>query len=453
MPPVRAENLGRREPLALLLCDSGREEPAQAQKALNIGQGHLFRCHSFAAQLRLLGWRVLLLELRLGPADLCGSNRLPQEDSSVWALRAAEGQIIHYVYSLSATRLKGLRALSELSGWPKFCRKAGLPRSGEAQSLLGASEPRLLLVDSYQVPMAFYHWCTERFSRSRLLALDDFERLDYPPAFSVLQVAAPPVPSVTGSAGRYLRGLQYQVLRPEFSTGYCENNATPEFLPSQPYLLLVPGSAFSPKQLHHFLALLSLEMRRQTIQNEGCIVCLLLSPRQNRELKFAVDPALSCYSDLNAAQLRLLYLGARQIVCAAGQSLLELLALSFQMSPGPEGMTQQARICALLTADNQVAQLDLLRQSGIQLPCIDLRTELQSGLSAVTQAPSRETAKRQYSIPEQLSCKLRNALAELNVGPQGESAPWCASPLAVDTLRQLGDGRAMLRILHRLGLG
>ena len=181
---------------ALLLCDSGWAESAIGT---NIGQGHLFRCRAFAAHLKILGWNVRLLELSISKKSL---------ETSL-----AEAKSWHFLHCLSLAQLQNLSSLSQLPGPAlAFCQK---------------QEPKidLLVIDSYQLPLAFYQFCVRDFPACRYLALDDFDRFPptgahaYPKEFFVLQATLQSNVKQT----RYLSGLEYQILQPEFCRNYFQN--------------------------------------------------------------------------------------------------------------------------------------------------------------------------------------------------------------------------------------
>ena len=371
---------------ALLLCDSGWGQSATDS---NIGQGHLFRCRAFAAHLQALGWSVRLLELSISQRPL--------------ATAATETEPQHYRHSLSTAQLQNLCALSQLPRLAlAFCQ-------GAAQSI------DLLVIDSYQLPLAFYQSCSRDFPNCRRLALDDFNRYPptgvsgYPEDFFVLQATA----ISNTKQERYLSGLEYQVLRPEFRTGYFQNHTMgkpqenhPKNQAIQPYHLLIPGSAFTSQQLD-----LAIETFLQNDKKTNLAV--LLSPQHNpsgqcQQSEESGTNRLTFLANLSAAELHILYVRAHAITCAASQSFLEALAVCRPFIG-----------TAMLTAENQ---LPLLEQYAI--PYIDLRKLLAQPLTENTWQTWAQTLKTNKSL---------HNLAELS-------------------LPYIGDGLAVHRILQRIGL-
>ena len=180
-------------------------------------------------------------------------------------------------------------------------------------------------------------------------------------------------------------------------------------------ILFVPGSAFTLGQVRQAIQAIIEYTAQQSSEPSYTVV---LSPRQSSELDSAKRPDMQQQTKdvryLYALHdLRTVYCAADTVYCAAGQSLLELLALGIG-----------ARICALLCAGNQTALLEQLRKCGAALPYIDLRPALRKDEKA-------------------LSSQLQSALTATppRTVPQSQA------------VQQLGDGRAMERILLRLGLG
>ncbi|WGK68808.1 hypothetical protein P0082_10015 [Candidatus Haliotispira prima] len=463
-------------PSALLVCDSGRDERLGA----DIGQGHLFRCRSFAAHLRMLGWKVSLLELQLRPAPRTRPIPINVEFPGEEKIRRVDEEPRHYRGLLSPEQLQNLVSLTQLPGWEEFCLQE---EQGQTKNQV-RPRFRLLVLDSYHLSPALYRSCITEFPESRLLALDDFERFAYPKEFFVLQATIPPVATdeteSEGSVPRHLRGLEYQVLRPEFSLHYHQATERQDAesilgdLKDHPYVLLVPGSAFSASQVEIFVSALLGQPEFGFGPESDTRLAVLLSPcqtpcqtpgLQTRELdtvgnhkkrkKRTEHSQIIRLSGLNAAQLRPLYLGASQIFCAAGQSLLEVLALR---SPKPEPAlhetlhrtlhetweeaspkapeeavhVRQPQIYSLLSADNQEPALKLLRQSGVKLPCMDLRSVLGPGTGA-------------DSVQQGLQKLLQKEFSRLAAGQHAPLLPNSA-------VRRLSDGLALSRVLQKIGL-
>ncbi len=394
--------------VAWMLCDSGWDGDQQVY----IGQGHLLRCQAFAAQFAALGWRTELFELSLAA--------LPQN---------APG---HRRYQLSLDELRSSRSLQ------------GLPFMTAEPKI-----PDLLLIDSYQLPWDFYSACARNFPLSRLLAIDDFERFassgGYPSKFFVLQAG---MPAQADLPDRYLRGLAYQILRPEFGVSFCgETEFAHEELQTR-YRLFVPGSAFSFAQVELAAACLAEEPPTIDVQDQErgkWHLAVLLSPRQVEDFPADRMAGPLFLWGLDAAQLRHLYAGAGEIFCAASQSLLEALAVKTQI-PAREGMRKMPAIFALLTAENQVPLLDILRASSqldsqAWLRRLDLRGALQSASAELLCNCLRTGLAR-----------IRKAAGLGYAAIAAESEPNVASASLQCELRQLGDGLALQRILEKIGV-
>ena len=387
-------------PLALFLCDSGGEAACQ------IGQGHVFRCRAFAAHLESLGWQTVLLELH-------ACNTALQSTTFSWKKRPQRllHHITFYTEYCTTMRLKVLQSLSSLS-IPELC-----------------TTPQLMVLDSYQFPKVLYDYIASTFLHSRLVAIDDFAnqtRLQYPQKFFVLQALRLPE-TLPKQATRYLCGLPYQVLRKEFTNG--RNAISNSMQPGRFCLLLVPGSGLSIEELQELvfvivdnLQILFQNAQIPNINRQNKELIVLLSARQADKLVSL--PLKEQYKNVSIhylgglLELRPIYERADLTFCAAGQSLLEHLAVS-----------SNTRICALLCADNQEALLGCLHKSGLDLPFVDLRPAL------LTNVPN---------CKNELANALKNALFTMRF-------PVLSLPIN-SGLSQLGDGKAVQRILLRLGL-
>ena len=395
---------------ALLICDAG----------LEIGQGHFFRCQAFAVWLRALGWYVRILELNIS-SKYCKHSAIHFENTG-----------------------EGRRYFLHLEQVGRLSDFALLP--GALEDI--TAHQILVLIDSYQLPRLFYQSCIEELPafghKIFYLALDDWERfgapttettslidnyadgasifnlsyLGYPAEFFILQAGLLPVDSLPL---HYLRGLEYQVLRPEFSRSYSLNfqsSDTPENFPimAEPYCLFIPGSAFSGEQL----CLTALLLKEQLPFDERLVV--LLSARQVQEMKMREDkemflksseelerteilPCLKFLANLSAVELYFLYIKAKKVFCAASQSLLEILAVRSQ------------NIQILLTVDNQRPLLENYR-----LPYMDVRMLLAKRLTYQTRVQFKQ---------------IVNSL----IGNQ--------TPVKI-SLPSLGDGLAVERILAKM---
>ena len=373
----------------MLLCDSGNE----------IGQGHLFRCRAFAAHLQDLGWQTMLLELHV-------RNAASQPPAFKWKKRARARSSEWYV----TLQLQALQNFLELPA-----------------PVLFLQAPKLIVLDSYHLPGAFYSYIAEAFPHSALLAIDDSAdqtRLHYPERFFVLQALYLPK-NLPEQATRYLYGLQYQVLRKEFCNAPKTVNLSRRFVCCN--ILLVSGSGLSIQQVQELVQVIvnnaqvlvrNAEIPTLNTAEQKIELTVLLSPRQMDELpalpKEDRSKTVFVHYVGGLSELRPLYERTNIAFCAAGQSLLEQLALH-----------TRARICALLCADNQEALLRCLHQSGLALPFVDLRLAL--SLSS-----------------KKLSRLLESALLAMR---------FPAFSLATNKeICQLGDGKAVQRILLRLGL-